>query len=350
MPHTTRLAVTAVVPSPVPNFPINPDQAVARLVTLQAEIRRLVIAARATSANLAEVERSDEADTIYAIDAVVEPAIEAACEAWGQETPLILIAEGVRDGKGNEGSRTFPDGTAENDAVIRVIMDPIDGTRGLMYDKRSAWSLSAVAPNNGPNTRLRDCFASVMTELPTSKMGQADVLSAIKGRGAICRRIDLRTGDASTFTPKPSTATTINHGFATVSNFFPGTKVLAAKLMEHLVANLIGEADVTQATVFDDQFISTGGQWYELIVGHDRFIADLRPAFYAMQGQPEGMCCHPYDCAALLIAEEAGIVITDAQGQPLDAPLDLTTGVNWIAYANEGLRAAIAGFVLDFFR
>ena len=72
----------------------------------------------------------------------------------------------------------------------------------------------------------------------------------------------------------------------------------------------MGHADVTRATVFDDQYISTGGQFYELIAGHDRFNADLRPLFYAMQGQPEGMCCHPYDCAAMLIAQEAGVTLT----------------------------------------
>ena len=58
--------------------------------------------------------------------------------------------------------------------------------------------------------------------------------------------------------------------------------------MEYLVRHLIGPADVTKATVFDDQYISTGGQFYELIVGHDRFNADLRPLFYRLQGQPEG--------------------------------------------------------------
>src|SRR5262249_15039021 len=68
---------------------------------------------------------------------------------------------------------------------------------------------------------------------------------------------------------RASQAESINHGFATVTNFFPGTKVLASELMEHLTRNLIGRADVTKATVFDDQYISTGGQFYELIIGHD---------------------------------------------------------------------------------
>ena len=34
-------------------------------------------------------------------------------------------------------------------AAWTVIVDSIDGTRGLMYDKRSAWCLAAVAPPGG---------------------------------------------------------------------------------------------------------------------------------------------------------------------------------------------------------
>jgi fructose-1,6-bisphosphatase/inositol monophosphatase family enzyme len=60
------------------------------------------------------------------------------------------------------------------------------------------------------------------------------------------------------------------------------------------------------------------------------------------------MCCHPYDCAGLLVAEEAGVVITDARGQPLDAPLDTTTGVSWVGYANAGLRRRIEPHVLEY--
>jgi hypothetical protein len=118
--------------------------------------------------------------------------------------------------------------------------------------------------------------------------------------------------------------------------------------MEQLARGLIGPADVTKATVFDDQYISTGGQFYELIVGHDRFNADLRPVFYSMQGQPEGMCCHPYDCAGLLVAEEAGVVLTDQVGRPLNGPLDVTTGISWVGYANQKLRRKIEPIVRKF--
>ena len=332
----------------MPSAPIDAQAAVEKLVAMNADIRSAVISGRRPPEEQAGVERSDEADTIYAIDALVEPVVERHCERWGQQTPLLLIAEGILNERGEEGGKTFPAGTPEADCQLRVIVDPIDGTRGLMYDKRPAWALAAAAPNHGDATRLRDCIASVMTELPTSKMGWADTLLATRGGGATCRRTDLRTGDETTFEPRPSTATRIDHGFAQVSDFFPGTKVLAGELMEHIVRSLIGEADVTRATVFEDQYISTGGQWYELICGRDRFNADLRPDFYRLQGQPEGLCCHPYDCAGLLIAEEAGAILTDATGQPLDGPLDVTTGISWIGYANQALRQSIEPIVLGF--
>jgi fructose-1,6-bisphosphatase/inositol monophosphatase family enzyme len=320
----------------------DPQGILDRLLELQRAVRDVVIHSRDGSAGLHEVTRSSSADTIYRIDAEVDPILESFCEAWGKTTPLVLVAEGLEDEHGHEVEhRVFPHGAREEDALIRVLVDPIDGTRGIMYDKRAAWSLAGVAPNKGPATRLRDIEVAAMTELPTSKMGRADVLWAIKGRGAKGARADLRTGETTDLPLRPSQAAGIDHGFATVSNFFPGTKVLASELMEHLAQNLIGAADVTRATVFDDQYISTGGQLYELIVGHDRFNADLRPAFYRLQGQPEGLCCHPYDCAAMLVAEEAGVILTNEKGEPLDGPLDTTTGLSWVGYANESLRARI---------
>jgi hypothetical protein len=327
-----------------------PRHVVDRLIEFQRTVRDSIIRSRATT-GLHDVTRSAVADTIYGIDTVVEPILEQFCAEWGRTTPLILIAEGLEDEAGIEVThRVFPHGARKEDASIRVIVDPIDGTRGIMYDKRPAWALAGVAPNKGPLTRLRDIEVAVMTELPTSKMGFADVLWAIKGEGAHGERIDLRDGTREALRLAPSQADTINHGFASVSNFFPGTKVLAAELMEHLVRNLVGPADVTRATVFDDQYISTGGQFYELIVGHDRFNADLRPLLYKIQDQPQGLCCHPYDCATLLIAEEAGVVITDGLGNPLDSPLDVTSGISWAGFANDALQRAIEPLMTHFLR
>jgi hypothetical protein len=100
---------------------------------------------------------------------------------------------------------------------------------------------------------------------------------------------------------------------------------------------------------FEDQYASTGGQLYELIVGHDRFNADLRPLLRPLleqRGQTGGLCCHPYDLCTTLIATEAGVIVTDAAGQPLDMPLDVGTDVAWVGYANPTLRDQIEPVLL----
>jgi hypothetical protein len=59
------------------------------------------------------------------------------------------------------------------------------------------------------------------------------------------------------------------------------------------------------------------------------------------RGIATGHCCHPYDVCTKLIAEEAGVVITDAVGGPLEVPLDTETNVAWVGYANRHLQAQI---------
>ncbi|MBC7783670.1 MAG: inositol monophosphatase [Burkholderiales bacterium] len=327
----------------------NPQSIIDRLIDFQKTVRDTLILSRSKQA-LHEVSHDTAADTIYKIDTEVEPILEDFCREWSKTTPLVLIAEGLEDEHGNEIAKVFPEGIPQEQAELRLIVDPIDGTRGIMYDKRPAWALAGVAPNKGPDTRLRDIEVAVMSELPTSKMGYADVLWAIKGNGAHGRRDDLRVGTHEPLPLAPSKADTIKHGFAIVSNFFPGTKTLASELMEYIAGQLVGPADVSKATVFDDQYISSGGQLYELIVGHDRFNCDLRPALYELTNQPAGLCVHPYDLASWLIAEEAGVLLTDGFGRPLDGPLDCTTSLTWAGFANATLKTQIQPLINEFFR
>src|SRR5947208_13331678 len=169
----------------------NPQAIVDRLRDFQRTVRQLLIDSRRTSAEQHTVSRASAADTIYGIDAVVEPVLEDFCRDWARTTPMVLIAEGIENEHGEEGVKVFPEGSRAEDVQIRLIVDPIDGTRGIMYDKRPAWALAGVAPNKGDATRLSDIEIAVMTELPTSKMGFADVLWAIKGQGARAVRESL---------------------------------------------------------------------------------------------------------------------------------------------------------------
>ena len=103
----------------------------------------------------------------------------------------------------------------------------------------------------------------------------------------------------------------------------------------------MGPPQPGKAQLFEDQYISSGGQLYELMAGHDRFVADLRPLFERRRPGGAALCCHPYDLCTELIARELGVTVTDERGDMLRAPLDVTTDVGWIGYANPTLRARI---------
>ncbi len=318
-------------------------QLLARIRVIHSAIRDQVVAACEQSAveQLAEVVGHDAGDTIFAIDRVSEAALLDHFAELAREWPLVLIAEGL----GETGSMTLTPGGDPQLAEIRVIVDPIDGTRGLMYQKRSAWILTGVAPNHGPSTSLADIELAVQTEIPLVKQHLCDTLWAIAGQGAAGERFNRLTGERQPFVPHPSRAETLAQGYASVARFFPGARAELAAVDETVIEMTIGPVQPGKALVFEDQYISTGGQLYELMIGHDRWIADLRPlaeAIMRRRGLQLGLCCHPYDLSTELIAREAGVIVTDASGMPLQSPLDVTSELAWVGYANQAIYEMVA--------
>lgn len=351
--------VTRLLPSVLPNHlgqicqldlignnSMIPDrsQLLTLLADLHSAIRDTVVAACERNA-LEELSRVDDdahaGDTIYAIDRVSEATLlDFFARHVAPRWPLVLIAEGLPGG-----SVVLPEGFPEAGAVIRVIMDPIDGTRGLMYQKRSAWILTGVAPNHGPRTSLRDIELAIQTEIPLVKQHLSDVLWAEAGQPTQAIRYNRLTKSTQPIHLRPSQAHTVAHGFAMISRFFPGARAELAAIDEAVIRRVLGPPQPGKAQCFEDQYISSGGQLYELVAGHDRFVADLRPLF---QGTAtESICCHPYDLAAILIAQQSGVILTDLYGQALDALLQVDADVGWIGYANAELRAQIEPVLLD---
>lgn len=305
-------------------------------------IRASVVAAceSGTSDELSKVVQEDEGDTIFAVDRVSEELLIDFFESEvAPTTPLVLIAEGLRGGQ-----ITLPVGTNETDAIWRIIVDPIDGTRGLMYQKRSAWVLTGVAPNRGPDTDLDDIELAVQTEIPLVKQHLSDVLWAIRGEGANAERVNRLTGSQSPIHLQPSGSENIHQGYAQIARFFPGARDVLAAIDDEIVFAALGPVQPGKAHCFEDQYTSTGGQLYELMAGHDRYVADLRPllvSVLAERGMPSGLCCHPYDLCTELIARELGVIVTGADGGPLRARLSVEPDVSWAGYANQKIRNSI---------
>ncbi|MEM1128191.1 MAG: inositol monophosphatase [Bacteroidota bacterium] len=293
-----------------------------------------------SEASLARVHKRTAADTIYHIDRVGEgPLLEALERHLAPLAPVLLIAEGVA-----EQGRTIPAGTPTEQVRWRLLMDPLDGTRGLMYQKRSAWILSGLAPDRGPATSLQDIEVAVQTEVPLVKQHLYDQLWAVRGEGAQARRIHRFSGASEGLPLQPSTATSLAHGFGSVCRFFPGGRDVLGRVDDLIARRLLGPGTAGVSRCYEDQYIASGGQLYELMVGHDRYVADVRPWLAPLlqaRGEAAPSCAHPYDLSTLLIAEEAGVVITNLEGGPVDAPLDTTTDVGWVGYGNASLRATI---------
>lgn len=326
-----------------------PDTAelLTRVRLIHAAIRDAVVAASEQQSieALAAADDSHDGDTIFAVDRISEELLlSLVAEHLADRWPLVLIAEGLSDSGFGPGVMTSPAGLDPADAVIRVIVDPIDGTRGLMYQKRSAWILTAIAPNRGDSTALSDVEVAVQTEIPLLKQTLSDVVWAVRGRGMQAERYDRRTGMSVPLSLRPSRAETLRYGFAQISRFVPGGREELAAMDDEIMAELLGPVRAGKAMVFEDQYICTGGQLYELIAGHDRFSADIRPLLdelLASRGERLGLCVHPYDICTVLIAQEAGVVVTDGRGGPFDARLDVTSACDWVGYASETLRAHV---------
>jgi len=293
--------------------PPSADEARRLLCRLGEHVRALVAGSRGMEMSV--VTGETVADTIYAIDRVADDALLV----WFEEhwPDVRVVSEGL-DGPVVVGKK----------AEWTVIVDTIDGTRGLMYDKRPAWCLAAAAP---PDGSLGDIVAAAMTELPTAKQGAADQLSAVRGAGLVTERVSLRSGERERLAVRPSSATDLEHSFSGLAKFFlPGKPALAS-----LEAELFRRLGCRH--VFDDQYLATGGQLHELITGRDRFVADLRPLV-----NDDGLACHPYDVCTSMLLTEAGGVVNDPWGRPLEAPLDNASPVAWVGYANEALATRIA--------
>ena len=249
------------------------------------------------------------ADTIYAIDKFGEEAIRGWFEVnWPASEPVEVIMEGPEE------SLCFPRGTLPRDTKWKCLLDPIDGTRGIMYDKRSAWALSGIAPQRGEKTRLSEIVVSAMTELPTTKQWRADQVSAISGGGIVAASINVLDGTAGPLLLAPSKATNFRHGFAWMAKFFPEGRALTAQIEEQLWEELVGIGRDASPTVFDDQYICSGGSFYELLAGHDRMIADLRPLILRRLHLETSLVCHPYDVvtASLLRRRASSMSIPSA--------------------------------------
>ncbi|MEY2464955.1 MAG: hypothetical protein QOH64_3093 [Acidimicrobiaceae bacterium] len=307
-----------------------------RLCALEDHLLTTLLVGRAAAAplELSVVTGRTTADTIYGIDVITDEALLPWFEtSWPAAEAVEVVSEGLEQ----------PVVIGNGEPQWTCIVDTIDGTRGLMYDKRSAWVLAAIAPAGGS---LGSVVAAAMTEIPTTKQWASDRFSVVRGAGLggiVAERVDVtaRIPAPTPLAVRPSPAIELDHGFASFARFLPQAKPLLARFEERVFELLYGGPVASDLSIFDDQYLSTGGQFHELLVGHDRLLGDVRPLAFAELGLSGAPACHPYDCCCALLLSEAGCTIVDPWGAPLDVPLDTTTPVAWVGVANRALAERV---------
>jgi fructose-1,6-bisphosphatase/inositol monophosphatase family enzyme len=320
-----------------------------RLLDLAARIRT---AARGALLAAIDADRLDElmwpheegaGDVTYGIDVPTEVVLSAWLEEVARREPISLLTEDAgwrHAGPGPRGGVVELDGFDHGGA--RIAVDPIDGTRNLMADVRSAWTVIGACAPGADVPRQRDVCVGTLTEIPDSRGGIARELWAARGRGACAREVSL-----SDSTRRRERVLVADASDRADDGYFPFFRYMAdlrpaiARVEADFFARLEREERSHARTCYDDQYISNGGQLALLALGQYRMIADLRAHLASRRGQTT-LTGKPYDvCGALLVAGETGCVVTDVDGNDLDFPLDVTTPVGFVGWHNAATRARL---------
>jgi fructose-1,6-bisphosphatase/inositol monophosphatase family enzyme len=304
----------------------------------------------ASTAELASVAGVGAGDTTFGIDTAPESVVAAWAEELANAGPLSILTEdsGWRHlGPGDAGFQVLDD---FDHGGPRVVVDPVDGSRNLMFDLRPAWAAIASAPAGKEAPRLADLTLGVVQELGTSRHGRAlrlvgevdggchEALYELspEGLGVRVWRRELVV-DAD---PR------IDQGFLPFFRYHPASRVELARLEAAFFERLRLDEQADLRSIFDDQYISNTGQLVLLSQGRYRMIADLRGLLVNTDGSPS-VTSKPYDIAAAVVcARAAGALVEDPAGQPLDVPLDATTRVSFVAYTNAATASRLRPHLL----
>jgi fructose-1,6-bisphosphatase/inositol monophosphatase family enzyme len=267
----------------------------------------------------------------YGIDVPAEEVLTAWLDERASEGPLSLFTEdtGWRH-RGPSDPETFDHGGP------RIVVDPVDGTRALFADMRSAWTVVGFAGPGAGQPRQSELLYGLVAELPTSRAAVFRVLASVRGAGCTIETSPLQGAPAAPRTLRADDDPRADGGY------FPFFRYTLALLPAIASADAAFRARIAEhegadtRTCFDDQYLSNAGQLVLLALGTYRMIVDARGTLRERLGV-DAVTSKPYDVSgALLCAEGAGCVVTTPEGTPLDYPLDGEFPVSFVGFHNAG--------------
>lgn len=287
------------------------------VVKLTAEIRDIVKPHLGRIASKASSGKAVGGDTTFVIDDIAE---ESTYEFLKKENNIAYYSE-------DRGLVSF------GKPCYILIIDPIDGTRPAAAGFESCCVSIAVAPYK-ENPLISDIFFAVIQEIKTGT-----IFLAQKGKGV---KIE-RNGE-----PQPLLLSS-NENLSTIfwNAGFRGRPA-------HLVVAVLG--DLINLSSVDGGFFELGSISFSLtrlVTGQLDACVDIGKRIidevdwaadeFSKVGRGTILNNNPYDVAAgILVVKEAGVVITDGFGKPVDDYPLLGSGLNYqfslVAAANPRLH------------
>lgn len=280
-------------------------------------------------------------DVTFGLDVPAEEAVVTWMNEHARHSPISVLTEDV-------GWRHLAPGASPGAEPIelsdfehggpRIAIDPVDGTRHLMSDLRSAWTVVAFAGPGAAPPRMSEIVLGIVSELPDTRAASYRSLTAVRDAGCRIAEHALPDNDGDlSLREAPLIADDelrLDHAYFPFFKYMPDLRPHLAEIEACFFERLqrLEGADVSNC--YDDQYISNAGQLFHLARGTYRMITDLRAWIAERRGQPT-ITAKPYDLAgAVLCATEAGCVITAPDGSQLDFELDTETPVSFVGWAN----------------
>jgi len=331
------------MPAPPADLPPGLAPVVRSLAALAEDVATEVARTLSGPADASEVAGEGVGDTTFALDTGPEALIATWAEEQARSAPLSVLTEdrGWRhlgpDGEG--GARaldTFDHGGG------RYVFDPVDGTRPLMCGLRSAWFSAAWAPPGPRPPELGDVTVGLLRELPPPAHTGAPERWVATAAGGTPHTWQGLAGEPLPGNPaRTDAAAGLERRYVSFFKFQPAERVALAELEANFLARLAAEG-VDTDQIYDDQYTSNCAQLVLVARGTYRLLADLR-AWEANRTGRLPLATKPYDVAAAqLVARGAGAVVHGTDGAPLAGPLDATTSLSFVAYANTATAARLA--------
>jgi fructose-1,6-bisphosphatase/inositol monophosphatase family enzyme len=321
-----------------------------QLLDLADRIRtaaRTALVEAVVSGSLESIARSvgqGAGDVTFGLDVPTERVLDLWLREAAAGGPLSLLTEesGWRH-MGPDSAGRPSDLRGFDHGGPRIVVDPIDGTRMLMADMRSAWTVIGFASPGNAQPSLSDVSAGVLSEIPDSRGGIWRRMRAVRGQG--CTYEERRLTDGYSLSSRRMSAGAddrADRGFFPFFKYMPDQRPAIATIEAEFLARLAQDEGADVRSCWDDQYISNAGQLALLALGSYRMIADLR-AWHAQRHGRTTLTSKPYDVSgAVLCAQEAGCIVEAVDGGKLDFPLDAKTPVSFVGWANAATRKRLA--------